>query len=147
MTNEIKVEVLLNDKNDSIIRWDKEAGENIQMIRKYCRITQKELASLIGTNPKRIMQFEKGQMYPNVNEAYKICEALQVSYLALFFKIRIKEKSCDSKTGLSAGTIECLTQLNRKNSKFIKLINQLHYKPQMADMICELMEFSKRYSA
>lgn len=147
MTNEIKPEVLLNGKNDSIIRWDKESGENIQMIRKYCGITQKELASIIGTNTKRIIQLEKGLTSLKVNEAYKICEALQVSYLALFFKIRIKEKSCDSKTGLSAGTIECLTQLNRKNSKFIKVINQLQYKPQMADMICEMIEFSKRYSA
>ena len=66
-------------------------GEKIRQLRKRKKITQSQLAELIGTHESHIGRYEKDQSVPTSPILKKIAEAFNVSvdYL-LFDKFQIK---------------------------------------------------------
>lgn len=66
---------------------EKEVGKKIQEIRKQKKITQKELAELIGVATGTIQQYELGKRQPNLTQLEKIANALTVPLSALISPI------------------------------------------------------------
>lgn len=53
--------------------------ENLSIIRKQQRYTQKEVADMAGLNPNYYAKVERGDGTPSVKTLYKIAKALSVS--------------------------------------------------------------------
>lgn len=62
---------------------DTELGKRIRERRNELRITQAELSRLTGLSQNSIINYEAGHRRPNLKNAYKLCEALQISLYSL----------------------------------------------------------------
>ena len=58
-------------------------GQNIKKYRKEKKMTQKELATLVGVNEVTIRSYEAEKYRPKIGTLQKIAEALDVSLVAL----------------------------------------------------------------
>lgn len=58
---------------------------NIKAIRSSQKISQQELANLVGTTRQTIIAIEKGQFNPSAKLALLICVALNVKFEELFY--------------------------------------------------------------
>lgn len=68
-------------------------GQKIQQLRKERKITQEQLAELVGIDPKNISRIENGNNYPTAENLTSIAEALSVNIYELFvFKDNIPYK-------------------------------------------------------
>lgn len=59
------------------------AGERIKMWRKYRKLTQKQLAAMIGVTAPAVVQFEKNNSSIRKDTAEKIADALNISVYSL----------------------------------------------------------------
>ncbi len=59
-------------------------GQRIQKLRKDRKITQEQLAELVGIDPKNISRIENGNNYPTAENLTSIAAALQVEIYELF---------------------------------------------------------------
>ncbi len=59
-------------------------GRQIQLIRKKQRMTQEQLAKIIGVDPKSISKIEKGNNYPSPDNLEAIARVLGVSVYEFF---------------------------------------------------------------
>ena len=59
-------------------------GQRIQKLRKDRKITQEQLAELVGIDPKNISRIEKGNNYPTAENLTSIAKALHVEIYELF---------------------------------------------------------------
>ena len=59
-------------------------GKQIQLIRKIQRMTQEQLAKIIGVDPKSISKIEKGNNYPSPDNLEAIARVLGVSVYEFF---------------------------------------------------------------
>lgn len=59
-------------------------GQKIQKLRKERKITQEQLAEIVGIDPKNISRIEKGNNYPTAENLTSIAKALQVEIYELF---------------------------------------------------------------
>ena len=62
----------------------KEIGKRIKQYRKAARITQKELAEMVGCAEMTISQYERGLYSPKIDTRIAIAKALNVPYNTLF---------------------------------------------------------------
>ena len=62
----------------------KSLGKNIQCFRKGKKITQEQLADLVGIDPKNISRIENGLNYPAAETLTAIANALGVEIYVLF---------------------------------------------------------------
>lgn len=62
----------------------KSFGQNVQKYRKYKKLTQEQLAELIGVDVTSISSIETGKYFPSVDNLAKIVNALQIRYGDLF---------------------------------------------------------------
>ena len=62
----------------------KSLGKNIQCFRKGKKITQEQLADLVGIDPKNISRIENGLNYPAAETLTAIANALGVEIYELF---------------------------------------------------------------
>lgn len=69
----------------------KELGKNIQKYRKLNKITQEQLAEMVGVEINSISSIETGKYFPSPENLLKISESLKVSLSDLFM---FKEYSC-----------------------------------------------------
>ena len=53
-------------------------GQRIQKLRKDKKITQEQLAEMVGIDPKNISRIEKGNNYPTAENLTSIAKALHV---------------------------------------------------------------------
>ena len=58
---------------------------NLQRIRKSKKISQDELAKMIGTTRQTIISIEKGVFNPSAKLALLLCIALEVSFEEIFY--------------------------------------------------------------
>lgn len=58
---------------------------NIKAVRTSQKISQEELANLVGTTRQTIIAIEKGQFNPSAKLALLICVALKVKFEELFY--------------------------------------------------------------
>lgn len=58
---------------------------NIKAVRTSQKISQEELANLVGTTRQTIIAIEKGQFNPSAKLALLICVALNVKFEELFY--------------------------------------------------------------
>ncbi|MBQ2864400.1 MAG: helix-turn-helix transcriptional regulator [Clostridia bacterium] len=58
---------------------------NIKAVRTNQKISQEELANLVGTTRQTIIAIEKGQFNPSAKLALLICVALNVKFEELFY--------------------------------------------------------------
>lgn len=129
-------ELLIKRKNDKKISHGKGAGENIKDLRKEQCISQAELAEKTHMSISMIRKFENDKYESLLQDMQNVCKVLGVSFAALFLNLDYEDIHCDNKTGLSERTIRYLTGLNRKNDKFIKLLNLLADNPYITEHIC-----------
>jgi len=61
-----------------------ELGAKIQRLRKAKKLTQEQLAELVGIDPKNISRIEKGNNYPTAENLTAIARALNVDIYELF---------------------------------------------------------------
>ena len=54
-------------------------GEHLRKIRISKNLTQKQLASLIGSTERGIQRYESGERKPNFDAIIALCNALEVS--------------------------------------------------------------------
>ena len=54
-------------------------GEAMREERKACRITQSELAQMLGQSYQMIAKYEKGYCEPSYKKFLKICEVLDMN--------------------------------------------------------------------
>ena len=59
-------------------------GRQIQLIRKKQKMTQEQLAKIIGIDPKSISKIEKGNNYPSPDNLEAIARVLGVSVYEFF---------------------------------------------------------------
>ena len=59
-------------------------GQRIQKVRKDKKITQEQLAEMVGIDPKNISRIEKGNNYPTAENLTSIAKALHVDIYELF---------------------------------------------------------------
>lgn len=59
-------------------------GQRIQKLRKDKKITQEQLAEMVGIDPKNISRIEKGNNYPTAENLTFIAKALNVDIYELF---------------------------------------------------------------
>lgn len=59
-------------------------GQRIQKLRKDKKITQEQLAEMVGIDPKNISRIEKGNNYPTAENLTSISKALNVDIYELF---------------------------------------------------------------
>ena len=59
-------------------------GQRIQKLRKDKKITQEQLAEMVGIDPKNISRIEKGNNYPTAANLTSIAKALHVDIYELF---------------------------------------------------------------
>lgn len=59
-------------------------GQRIQKLRKDRKITQEQLAEIVGIDPKNISRIEKGNNYPTAENLTSIANALGVEIYELF---------------------------------------------------------------
>lgn len=59
-------------------------GQRIQKLRKDKKITQEQLAEMVGIDPKNISRIEKGNNYPTAENLTSIAKALSVDIYELF---------------------------------------------------------------
>ena len=59
-------------------------GQRIQKLRKERKITQEQLAEIVGIDPKNISRIEKGNNYPTAENLTSIANALGVEIYELF---------------------------------------------------------------
>ena len=59
-------------------------GQRIQKLRKDKKITQEQLAEMVGIDPKNISRIEKGNNYPTAENLTSIAKALHVDIYELF---------------------------------------------------------------
>lgn len=52
---------------------------SLKSLREVNKLTQKELSEKVGLSRKTIVRYENGQTIPNIVEAYKLSDALEVS--------------------------------------------------------------------
>lgn len=62
-------------------------GQKIKKIRTKKKITQKELASLIGKSERMIQKYESGNVVPSIDIINNIAKVLEVSEKELFLSI------------------------------------------------------------
>ena len=62
----------------------KDLGQRIQKLRKDKKITQEQLAEMVGIDPKNISRIEKGNNYPTAENLTSIAKALHVDIYELF---------------------------------------------------------------
>ena len=58
---------------------------NLKKIRQAKKISQEELAKMVGTTRQTIIAVEKGVYCPSAKLAYLLCIALQVSFEEAFY--------------------------------------------------------------
>ncbi len=58
---------------------------NIKVVRTSQKISQEELANLVGTTRQTIIAIEKGQFNPSAKLSLLICVALNVKFEELFY--------------------------------------------------------------
>ena len=63
---------------------EEKLGRQIQLIRKKQRMTQEQLAKIIGVDPKSISKIEKGNNYPSPDNLEAIARVLGVSVYEFF---------------------------------------------------------------
>ena len=122
MTDKSKIMRGLYDKE---VQMKKSVGENIALLRKLNGMTQKELAEKTFMNVSKIKNIEKDAISVTQEDMERICENLQVSVMALFFKIRVDMANCDERTGLTNTTIVILKKLNQENKPAINMLNRM----------------------
>ena len=59
-------------------------GQRIQKLRKDKKITQEQLAEMVGIDPKNISRIEKGNNYPTAENLTSIAKSLHVDIYELF---------------------------------------------------------------
>ena len=59
-------------------------GQRIRKLRKDKKITQEQLAEMVGIDPKNISRIEKGNNYPTAENLTSIAKALNVDIYELF---------------------------------------------------------------
>ena len=59
-------------------------GQRIQKLRKDKKITQEQLAEMVGIDPKNISRIEKGNNYPTAENLTSIAKALHFDIYELF---------------------------------------------------------------
>jgi transcriptional regulator with XRE-family HTH domain len=59
-------------------------GKNIQKLRKERKMTQDELAEIVGIDPKNISKIETGKNYPTSETIELIAKALNIEIYELF---------------------------------------------------------------
>ena len=59
---------------------------SLRALRVNMGLVQKEAAKRIGVSNKTLMNWEKGNTYPNQKQIEKICEVYKVSYDCINFK-------------------------------------------------------------
>ena len=127
---------------DEVIDFNKSVGWNIRNLRKYHGYTQKEFADSTYIDVKRIRRYEKDEDIAITSEMKIICEKLEVSYMALFFRNTIDEIIVDDRTGLSSNTIKWLEMQRRSNNGFIDFLNKLSENPQIFDGLWNMIDKS-----
>lgn len=63
---------------------EKECKYKIKYYRQLRNMTQQELAHSLGTDPRNIGRWENGENVPNVNDAIRISEILDVPFQDIF---------------------------------------------------------------
>jgi len=58
----------------------KEFGERLQRLRIEKKLSQSELAKLVGMHPNQIGRYERGTSQPTAEKIKKLCEVLGVSH-------------------------------------------------------------------
>ncbi len=59
-------------------------GNRIKELRKNKKLTQDELAEMVGIEPRNILKIENAQTFPRAATLDKIIEALEISYEYFF---------------------------------------------------------------
>ena len=99
-------------------------GKRIREIRKHKRLTQEQLAELIGVETSSVSNIENGRYYPSAENLDKILAVLQISPSELFF----------SEYNLSQDVL--INELNsamKKNNKLTKQIYKFYLSIKYKD--------------
>jgi len=78
----------------------KDFGARVKEFRTKKRITQFELAEIVGVDPKHISHIERGLSFPKADLIEKLAEALNIHYLE-FFRIEYLDNRQDMVKKLS----------------------------------------------
>ena len=94
-------------------------GQNIKKYRKEKKMTQKELATLVGVNEVTIRSYEAEKYRPKIGTLQKIAEALDVSLVAL--DPVLYENTFDKRVGENIAAVR--TRINMSQDDLGKLLN------------------------
>lgn len=78
-----------NQMNQLAADIPKSVGEQIVIFRKEKKLTQSELAEMVGKDRQYLYKIEKGKVTPNITTLAIIARALNISLSKLFEDIRV----------------------------------------------------------
>ena len=68
-------------------------GARIKELRKACKLSQEELAEIIGVEPQHMSRIESGRSYPSIDRLERISMALQVPLKDFFEFMHLEDAS------------------------------------------------------
>ena len=63
---------------------EKQFGERIKQLRKETKLTQEQLAEIVGTDSRTVRRWESGESGPEFNKLERIAQAFHVPVIELF---------------------------------------------------------------
>ena len=104
-----------------------EFGATLKALRKYHRLTQKELAAVVGKTNSAIYDWENGRSYPSLEELVKIADYFNVSTDYLLGRIKLRQPLENLRDDIekSGDNISTVTLFKRYTKKNMELLNHI----------------------
>lgn len=99
-------------------------GARIKELRKACKLSQEELAELIGVEPQHMSRIESGRSYPSLDRLEKISLALKVP-LKDFFEFMHLEDASERLKNIDALASELSDEHQRFVYRMLKSLKEM----------------------
>ena len=99
-------------------------GARIKELRKTCKLSQEELAELIGVEPQHMSRIESGRSYPSLDRLEKISTALKVP-LKDFFEFMQLEDAAERLESIEALAKELTDDRQRFAYRMLKSLKEM----------------------
>lgn len=108
---------------------EQKIGQKIKLLRKYCGLTQIELAERVGISFQQIQKYEKGISKISVSRLYQISQSLGVS-IADFFEEEMVPNLSDSSRPYAPGgkSISAIGPLSTEETNLLRLFRAIKNK-------------------
>jgi transcriptional regulator with XRE-family HTH domain len=99
-------------------------GARIKELRKACKLSQEELAEMIGVEPQHLSRIESGRSYPSIDRLERISMALHVP-LKDFFEYMHLEDASERSENIGVITKDLSEERQRFAFRMIKALQDM----------------------